>query len=356
MGEHAGDAARWPAGDLEPVGVCTVCGSGHLESAFGGVADPLRPADPPMWCFSRCVTCACLHLSPRPTRDAIGRAYEQYFTHEPPTLPPEPTSRFGMVRRGARNREWSQSLGYSQYESGSRAGRLLLGAPWVRAAAARTVRSVPAPGPGSRLLDVGCANGEYLLQMRALGWDVEGIETDPVARAHAEEAGIAVREGLLDSSVEGDAFDALTMGHVIEHVHDPRAFLGECLRVLRPGGVIWLATPNVDARGLREFGSSYVQLDPPRHLTLFSRTALKALLGKVGFVGVRDEGAVPQASAWTYARSRAIQRGHGSHPEPLPPLPPGLKAKAALADLLAHFSPRHAEEIVLTARKPPRGD
>jgi hypothetical protein len=81
---------------------------------------------------------------------------------------------------------------------------------------------------------------------------------------------------------------------------------------------------------------------------------MKALLGRVGFIEIRDERALPQASAWTYARSSAISEGLGSHPSDLPQLPPRLKAKALSADLMAHLSPQRAEEIVMTARKPQR--
>ncbi len=344
----------WAASDLEMVADCPICATSLGDADLDELADPLRPDAEDAWRLVRCPTCECLNLSPRPTPQAIGRAYEQYFTHGPPSLPPEPASRLARVRRSARDREWQEAFGYPG-PNGTRApARLLAWAPWVRAAAARTIRSVPAPRPGARLLDVGCANGEYLMQMRDLGWAVQGIETDPIARAHAEAAGIHVRDGLLDASVESDAFDAVTLGHVIEHVHDPAAFLAECFRVLRPDGVIWIATPNVHARGLCEFGRAYVQLDPPRHLTLFSRSAMKSLLGRVGFVDIRDEGALPQASAWTYARSNAIRSGLGSHPDVLPALPARLRIKALATDLLAHFSSRRAEEIVVTGRKPPR--
>lgn len=356
MVANARESIEWPDAELERLEDCPVCATSLDDAGLDGLADPLRPDDPAVWRLLRCPTCDCLSLSPRPTTASIGRAYSEYFTHGPPAAPTDPTGPIAGARRQVRDGEWRNAYGYGAAGGVGALARVLSQAPWVRAAAARTIRSIPAPGPGMRLLDVGCANGEYLLQMKALGWAVEGIETDPIARAHAEAAGIPVRGGLLDASVESESFDAITLGHVIEHVHDPAGFLGECFRVLRPGGTLWLATPNVHARGLREFGRAYVQLDPPRHLTLFSRPAMKSLLGRVGFVDVGEEGAVPQASAWTYPRSHAVRSGMGSHPEVLPALPIRLRAKALAADVRAHFSPRRAEEIVMTARKPPRDD
>jgi SAM-dependent methyltransferase len=212
---------------------------------------------------------------------------------------------------------------------------------------------VPAPVRPARLLDVGCANGEYLLQMRALGWEVEGVETDPQAVALAREAGLVVRQGLLEGVFPARSFDVVTLGHVIEHAHDPAAMLAECARVLRPGGLLWLATPNLEAAGHRAFGQDYVQLDPPRHLVLFTRQALRGLLERGGFDQIREAPRVPQALAWTFRRSLAIRRGAGSHPDRLPALPRGLLARAVLADLAAAARPRRAEEIVLVARRGP---
>lgn len=346
------DATAWSDHDVEEVTACPACESPRRELLFRGVRDPLRPEEPTDWPIVRCDDCRSAYLATRPTRDAIGRAYATYFTHVAPALPPEPGGRLARWRRGARDAYLRTRFGYDIGTSGVRAPGVLRAIPWGPAAAARTVRSIPAPPPGGRLLDVGCANGEYLLQMRQFGWDVEGIETDAAARAFAEGAGIHVRGGFLDDAVPDGAFDALTLGHVIEHVHDPIAFLGQCHRVLRPGGIIWLATPNIDARGLEDFGPDYVQLDPPRHLTIFSREALIDALRGVGFIGSRDCGALPQASAWVYARSASVQRGMGSHPEPLPAPPPYLRVRALAADLRAAVSTRRAEELVLIARKP----
>ena len=123
-------------------------------------------------------------------------------------------------------------------------------------------------------------------------------------------------------------------------------------RVLRPGGTIWVATPNLDASGRRVFGEDYVQLDAPRHLVLFTRSALRALLARAGFTDVHEPPVVPHARAWTFPRSAAIRAGLGSHPDPLPPLPLRLRLRAALADLRALVTTSRTEELVLIARKP----
>jgi SAM-dependent methyltransferase len=99
-------------------------------------------------------------------------------------------------------------------------------------------------------------------------------------------AGLAVRDG---------SVAAVVMGELIEHVYDPRALLGECHRVLRPGGVLVLTTPNLAAvqdrwRFLR--GRSPRQVDALHpylrlHIRPFTASSLRALLADAGFGAIR---------------------------------------------------------------------
>ena len=149
----------------------------------------------------------------------------------------------------------------------------------------REIRHLPAI-PGGRLLDVGCGSGAFLVQMAALGWRAQGIDPDPAAVASAREAGLSVTQGTLadlDLDEHAGAFDAVTLSHVIEHLHDPAEDLRRVHRLLRPGGLLWIATPNLEALGLRRFGRDWLGLDPPRHLVLFTRASLERLLRDTGF-------------------------------------------------------------------------
>src|SRR5439155_5528518 len=110
------------------------------------------------------------------------------------------------------------------------------------------------PGKGARLLDIGCGNGCFLLQMRALGWEVTGVEPDPKSAAEAAAAGLDVRVGLLDDqSLPERHYDAVSLSHVIEHLHNPLETLCICRQILKPGGIIFIATPNFAAGGHRLF-------------------------------------------------------------------------------------------------------
>lgn len=138
--------------------------------------------------------------------------------------------------------------------------------------------------PGGRILEIGCGSGEMLRYLDRLGWVVEGIDVDPKAVAVARNSGLKVYCGdPLMLSIAGGSYDVVTMGHVIEHVYDPRKLLVECLRLLKPGGTLVIVTPNAQGLGHKLMGRNWLHLDPPRHLHLFNSLTLARLCRDAGF-------------------------------------------------------------------------
>jgi len=126
---------------------------------------------------------------------------------------------------------------------------------------------VARPFEGLALLDIGCGGGLLSEPMARLGFSVTGVDASAknigVARAHAAEAGVeidyrcATAEALLEA---GDAFDVILNMEVIEHVADPRAYLIDCARLLKPGGLMIVATLNRTFKALAfaKVGAEYV--------------------------------------------------------------------------------------------------
>lgn len=164
--------------------------------------------------ITRVVRCRCglVFVTPQPARPAIERAYDHAYY-----APWE-----GQVRH--RDRIWRRRI--------ERVERLC--------------------SPPGRLLDVGCGTGDFLRVARGRSWQVSGTEISPHAVKAAAAEGLEVKPGeVWEAGFSSGAFDVVTCWHVIEHVADPRRVLEEIRRVLKSGGWLVLATPNLDDRIFR---------------------------------------------------------------------------------------------------------
>jgi 2-polyprenyl-3-methyl-5-hydroxy-6-metoxy-1,4-benzoquinol methylase len=315
-----------------------------------GLRDRLHP-DEGEWALQRCRACASDYIDPRPTMEAVGRLYSgEYYTHEPPTPPDEwPKARGAALRQRLLLGYINKRFGYAMAPASRLGGRLVPALPGVPGMASNHVRHLP-HRPGARVLDVGCGNGTFLVRMRAGGWAVAGVEPDRIAASFARAAGLEVKDGLLTEGLFPPGhFDAITMNHVIEHLHEPQEVLAICWRLLRPGGTIWIATPNAAAAGHRRFGRSWLPLDPPRHLVLFTLRSLEAALTRAGFATLRPPVTL-LAMRWTYRMSLAY--GRGRDPFASAPMSAGLALRALGADLRTLVDPGNGEEITVVGQKP----
>lgn len=346
------NAVGWSDDELERLERCPACGSADLRNHLHDVPDPEQPGAR-SWALDRCASCGTTLLNPRPTAEAIGKAYEgQYYTHVAPPDPDAwPETRGAALRERLLKGYVNRRFGY-RLSPKSRIGEVVVPLlPGGRALGSNHVRHLSAPRAGARLLDIGCGNGAFLLRMRAAGWQVDGIEPDAEARAFASEAGLAVHAGPLDRESFGEgSFDAVTLNHVLEHLHEPRAVLAACLDVLRPGGIVWLAAPNGGASGLRRYGRHWFPLDPPRHLVFFTPDAIRCALLDTGFAEILQPPAALLASRWTYCVSRAFAQGM-ARPLEATRMQARDRVGALLADIRTLFQPRTGEELVIAARK-----
>ena len=136
-----------------------------------------------------------------------------------------------------------------------------------------------------RLLDVGCALGFMLQEATMAGWEASGIETSPfAARYSAEHTGCRVHTGTLENAALASAcFDVVTLMDVIEHVAEPRGLISEIHRILRPGGGLFIVTPNFDSLFVRLYGLRAYGVWPDQHVVYFQPSSLSRLLRDVGF-------------------------------------------------------------------------
>lgn len=290
---------------------CMLCG-GRGIPLYSDLHDCLYTA-PGTWSFLRCPRDGLVWLNPKPVPDDIGKLYPGYCTHTIPyNAPNRPTSLREIVKQGI----LAKAFGYHELASNGlfrAVGRVCSRIGPLRESVGGTVMWLDGSWRG-QLLDVGCGNGSLVAPLQDIGWDVTGIDFDPIpAKLAREQYGLKVHEGTLEEvQLPVESFDAITMHHVIEHLPNPLGTLRECWRVLRPGGKLVVVTPNIGSLAYRIFGQAWSYLDPPRHLTIFTCDTLAGSAEQAGF-HVVDMRTSPRHASFVWSDSRVI-RQTGVHP------------------------------------------
>lgn len=231
------DPGRRPGEQCSPS--CPVC---------GGAASPVRPTSypgRPRW-FG-CAGCTTEFLFPQPGDARLGEIYGPSYYEAWGWERPE-------VVQAMKERTFMRAL------------------------------SMAPSRPGSRLLDVGCAQGELAAAAVRGGYEVAGVDVNEaaIARAREQVPAATFHCGPLDPDVVGTGWDVVTMFDFIEHVRDPVNTVARAASVLRPGGVVVISTPRVGSLVHRATGGLWPQYRE-EHLVLFSDGGLRQVLEKAGF-------------------------------------------------------------------------
>jgi 2-polyprenyl-3-methyl-5-hydroxy-6-metoxy-1,4-benzoquinol methylase len=137
----------------------------------------------------------------------------------------------------------------------------------------------------TNLLEIGCGQGEALLEAKDRGFRVAGVEISAHAAAAANQllGERAVGVGTLESiPLEQQRFGVVLAADLIEHVRDPEGWLLQVRNLLLPGGVLLLVTPSLDSWSRRLLRSHWMEYKV-EHLYYFSAASLGRLLRRCGF-------------------------------------------------------------------------
>jgi SAM-dependent methyltransferase len=207
------------------------------------------------WSYATCPDCGLVHLDPVPSPDESAALYgESYFTG-------------GGVGE------------YIDYAADEDLHRINTRSHIARLARARK-------GPPGRLLDFGCAHGFVADELRAAGWDVEGVEISDVAAQYARDRfGLTVSpdfDKAIAANGEG-AFDVITFFQVLSQLPSSAAALDSALALLRPGGMVMVESSNRGGTIARAMGRHWHLIAPPSVISLFDPETLDGLLRRRGF-------------------------------------------------------------------------
>lgn len=258
--------------------ICDLCGADDYEVLFEG-RDRLHNM-PGSFPVVQCRQCRLVYLNPRPAEATLADYYPvDYSPHQ---------------REG---------------------GLVQLVQRWLRRRQARHIKkAIPI---GGRVLEIGCGTGDLLVPLQSLGVLVSGVEissyaAEIVRRNH----GLDVHTGtLFDAPYAPHSFDAVVMRHVIEHFPSARRALDQIASLLKPGGVLFITTPNFESFDGKIFGRYWHDLDPPRHLAVFSVTTLDRMLKNTGFeMRAISYSMVP--NDWIYSMRNLLVEYLGDGPVP----------------------------------------
>jgi SAM-dependent methyltransferase len=152
-------------------------------------------------------------------------------------------------------------------------------ARWFRERRAAWITRRHAPGA---VLEVGCGHGYMLAGLRDRGWRVQGVELhEHSARYGRDLLGLPIAVGDFTTlGLPGASFDVVVFWHSFEHLGEPLAALREAARLVKPGGLVIIAVPNMGSWQARWAGARWFHWEIPRHLYHYDVPSLETLLGR----------------------------------------------------------------------------
>jgi 2-polyprenyl-3-methyl-5-hydroxy-6-metoxy-1,4-benzoquinol methylase len=217
---------------------CNLCGSSRLTPVYEIPDRFFFPQE--FFTVVECDLCGLGFVNPRPSREEIQRHYPPEYFVQPDT----------QSHRRCLSRRFSEQAKY--------------------------LREMERPGCKPRLLDVGCANGDFPRFMAARGWSVEGVEVADSSQPIQDFK--VYRQQFMDIPVSQATYDAVTAWAVLEHVHDPMAYFRKAGGILKRGGLFVFLVPNFKSPASRCLFCE----DVPRHLYFFTRKTVRQYLDAAG--------------------------------------------------------------------------
>lgn len=207
---------------------------------------------PGKYCVVECKVCGLMRTNPRPTPGTIGFYYPN---------------------------DYGPYLGTGLRKN---IGRLDFIRSFIKKIIDLRAQTIPFLPPG-KMLEVGCASGDYLAKMSSLGWIVRGVEFSSAAAECAKSSGFDVIIGAIEAvNLPSEEYDLITAWMVLEHLHKPKLALKKLHAAAKPGAVLAISIPNC-ARSFWSFQSDWFPLHVPNHLYHFNEETASKLLHSAGW-------------------------------------------------------------------------
>jgi 2-polyprenyl-3-methyl-5-hydroxy-6-metoxy-1,4-benzoquinol methylase len=225
---------------------CPICASGNIAIQLTAKDHTVSQKDFAIW---HCSNCTARFTQDVPEQNAIGPYYQSdnYISHSD-TKKGIINSLYHLVRRRTLDKKKNLIIN----EVGMTKGELL---------------------------DIGCGTGAFLHTMKTAGWGITGLEPDETARKKAAELySINPQSPEKLFELQPASYHAITMWHVLEHVHELHAYIQQLEKLLTAKGKLFIAVPNYTSKDAAIYKEYWAAYDVPRHLYHFSPASMEQLL------------------------------------------------------------------------------
>lgn len=228
---------------------CPVCNSTEINPLLTVKDHSVSGEDFVIW---QCAVCSLRFTQDVPDEASIARYYasQDYISHS-------------NTEKGLLNKLYQK---VRQYTLQSKAGLI--------------IRYTKKEG---KVLDVGAGIGAFLFTMKEKGWEISGIEPDEGARKNAKELfNLTLHEPSALPQLSLNTFDAITLWHVLEHVHQLHNYIEQLKNLLTAEGKIFIAVPNYTSGDAAAYKTYWAAYDVPRHLYHFTPKSIEKLMEQHG--------------------------------------------------------------------------
>jgi 2-polyprenyl-3-methyl-5-hydroxy-6-metoxy-1,4-benzoquinol methylase len=229
---------------------CPICSSNNIQAQLTAKDYTVSQNNFAVW---HCNDCTARFTQDVPAQDAIGAYYasENYISHSD-TKKGIINNLYHLVRKITLNAKRRLILEETKMTKGA-------------------------------ILDIGCGTGAFLQTMKEADWNITGLEPDDVARTKASELyNIHPQESNDLFELPATSFNAITMWHVLEHVHELHAYIKQIAGLLATNGKLFIAVPNYTSKDAAIYKAHWAAYDVPRHLYHFSPQSMEKLLSLHG--------------------------------------------------------------------------
>ena len=228
---------------------CPVCGSTGINPLLTVKDHSVSREEFVIW---QCSNCSLRFTQDVPDEESIGRYYRStdYISHS-------------NTSKGLINQLYQKVRNYTLNQKAA----LII---------SKTVKQ-------GKILDLGAGIGAFLNTMKEKGWETTGIEPDEGARDQAKNLfNIQLKETNSLHQLSQSSFDAITLWHVLEHVHQLHDYVETLKTLLKPNGKIFIAVPNYASLDSSIYKLYWAAYDVPRHLYHFAPKTIDVLMSKHG--------------------------------------------------------------------------